>query len=203
MKLYHSATSPYVRTVMIVLHEVGAVDQVDLIPASGTAIDPGTAPIGINPLGKVPTLVLSDGAALFDSRTICRYLAARYQPSLYPDDARRWPVLTLEATANGMMDAAYLMVMEDRVRPEDKRFAPWVEGQWDKIDRALDRLEAQAETDLLTGAVHIGHLTLGSVLGYLDLRHGDRAWRTGRSALAEWEKRLAKRPALLATRPPE
>lgn len=203
MKLFHSATSPYVRTVMILLHEVGAADQVDLIPASGTPLDPGTAPIDLNPLGKVPTLALSDGSVFYDSRTICRYLANRYQPSLYPENGQDWPVVVLEATANGMMDATYLMVSETRLRPEDKQFAPWVEGQWEKIVRALDALEPQAQDPLFTGPIHIGHLALASALGYLDLRMDAREWRKGRPMLTEWYAQMAARPSLKATQPPQ
>ncbi|WP_302847657.1 glutathione S-transferase N-terminal domain-containing protein [Ralstonia sp. 25mfcol4.1] len=44
-----------------------------------------------NPLAKVPTLILEDGQALYDSRVICEYLASRgraphfFPPQVLPD----------------------------------------------------------------------------------------------------------------------
>ncbi len=62
-------------------------------------------PIDRNPLGKVPALVCDDGRTLYDSRVICRYLADLAMPSLYPSGAAQWDTLTLEATADGILDA--------------------------------------------------------------------------------------------------
>ena len=56
MRLFHSPTSPYVRKVMVQLHETGLLPQVELVTGSGTPVDPGKAPLEANPLGKVPAL---------------------------------------------------------------------------------------------------------------------------------------------------
>ncbi|MCC5984032.1 MAG: glutathione S-transferase [Rhodobacteraceae bacterium] len=201
MRLHHSANSPYVRKVMVVLHETGQADQVDLIPSSGSPVDPGTAPVAQNPLGKVPTLERPEGGALYDSRVICRYLDARGNGRLFPEGARLWDALTLEALADGMLDAALLMVYETRIRPETARHAPWVEGQWTKIARALDMAEARW-LPYLAGPLCIGQIALGCALGYLDLRHTDRSWRDGHTGLADWHERIAARDSFTATVPP-
>ncbi len=206
LRLYHSATSPYVRKVMVVLHETGQAEQVALIPASGSPVDPGTAPVAQNPLGKVPTLERPEGGALYDSRVICRYLDARGSESrkggrLFPEGARLWDALTLEALADGMLDAALLMVYEGRIRPEPARHAPWVEGQWTKIARALDMAEARW-LPYLAGPLCIGQIALACGLGYLDLRHAERDWRTGRPGLSDWHARIMTRDSLIATAPP-
>ena len=73
MRLFHSPTSPYVRKCMVLLHESGMLDQVDLISATGTPVDTGSMPLAHNPLGKIPALERDDGPALYDSRVICRY----------------------------------------------------------------------------------------------------------------------------------
>lgn len=199
MRLFHSTTSPFVRKVMVTLHETGQTGDVTLVPAMGTPVDPGSMPLGQNPLGKIPALERDDGPAIYDSRVICRFLDDRARANLYPSP-RQWEVLTLEATADGIMDAAVLMVYESRVRPEENRFAPWVDGQWAKIGRALDALE-QRWLSHLNGPLDMGQIAVGAALGYLDFRHADRGWRSGRPGLAAWAAVFAERPSMVATRP--
>lgn len=201
MKLYHSPTSPYVRKVLVLLAETGQQGAVELVPTAGTPVDPGTMPLAQNPLGKIPALERPEGPALYDSRVICRYLDDRAGGRIYPPAPRLWDALTLEATADGILDAAILMVYEWRVRPEDKRFDPWVEGQWAKVARALDTIEARWMSHL-NGPLDIGQIAVGCALGYLDFRHAARDWRNGRPALAAWEKAFAARPSMAATVPP-
>ncbi|MFN4156802.1 MAG: glutathione S-transferase [Gemmobacter sp.] len=197
MRLYHAPTSPYVRKVMVLLHEAGRVAEVALVPAYGSPLDPGSMPVGQNPLGKLPCLERDDGSPLHDSRVICRYLDDRFGAGMYPG-ARLWEVLVAEATADGILDAALLMVYEGRLRPEGMRFDPWVEGQGAKIARALDWLEAGAPE----GPVDMGQIALGCALGYLDFRLGDRDWRAGRPGLAAWYGGFAARASMQATVPP-
>ena len=192
MKLFYSPTSPFVRKVSVLILETGL--QVERIPGSGTPLDPGQAPIAQNPLGKVPTLVDGD-RVLFDSRVICRYLDDKAGAGLYQPET--WAILTQEALADGILEAALLMVCEGRLRPEGLRFAPWVEGQWAKIARALDSLEAAPPQ----GALTMGQIALGCALGYLDFRHGPRDWRKGRPQLAVWAEGFASRPAMQASLP--
>lgn len=200
LRLYASPTSPFVRIVAVTLHETGLTDQVESIFVSGTPLDPGGMPLGQNPLGKIPTLERPDGPALYDSRVICRYLDDLAGGGLYPAKPRLWETLTLEATGHGVAEAALAMVYETRLRPEASRFDPWVEGQWAKIARALDVLEARWMSHL-AGPLDIGQIAVGCALGYLDFRLDARGWRVGRPALAAWAERFADRPAMVATRP--
>jgi glutathione S-transferase len=186
--------------VMVVLHEAGMAGEVELVAAEGSAVDPGTMPIGRNPLGKIPTLERVDGVALYDSRVICRYIDDLSACRLYPGKPRLWETLTLEATAHGICDAAILMVYEARIRPEKHRHPPWVEGQWTKVTRALDALEGRWMSHL-AGQLDIGQIATGCALGYLDFRHDAREWRAGRPALAAWFETFSQRPSMLATRP--
>jgi len=200
MRLFHSPTTPFGRKVMVALLETGLIDRVAVIAAAGTPVDPGTMPLGTNPLGKIPVLELDDGLALYDSRVICRYLDDCAAGGLYPSAPRLWQTLTLEATADGMLDAAVLMVYEARVRPEDKRFDGWVEGQWAKIARALDALETRWR-DHLAGPFDMGQVALACALAYLDFRHAHRIWRTNHAALAAWYEGFSQRPSMRATVP--
>ncbi len=200
MRLYFSATSPFVRKVMIVLHEAQAIDRVTLVPGSGTPLAPASEVVSQNPLGKIPALAREDGPALYDSRVICRYLDEKFGAGLYPAAPLLWDVLTLEATADGICDAALLMRYELVVRPEASRSPEWAEAQWAKVDRALTAIEAQS-IPLLRGPLTIAQVALGAALGYLDFRQAERNWSAGRPALAAWWATFATRPSLTATRP--
>lgn len=199
MQLYDSQASPFCRKVQVVLRETGQLDDVTAIPAFGHPVDPNTMPLAQNPLGKIPCLVPENGHPIYDSRVICRYFDSRGNGGLYPSDDP-WDVLTMEATADGMMDAAILMVYESRTRPEEIRFAPWVEGQWAKIARALDAVQ-ERWMEQLSGPLHIGQIGIACALGYIDFRHPDRDWRTGRDALADWYEAFIQRDSMAATAP--
>ena len=198
MKLFDSPPSPFCRKVRVLLHESGQTGSVTMVPTTGNPVA-DEAPFTENPLGKIPCLARDDGGPMFDSRVICRYLDTRFDAGLYPQD-RIWDVLTLEALADGLMDAAILVVYESRWRPEQERSATWVDGQWFKVTRALDALN-DGWMPHLGGAVDMGQIAVACALGYLDFRHDDRAWRTGRKALAGWYETFSARASMQATRP--
>ncbi|MES2916463.1 MAG: glutathione S-transferase [Pseudomonadota bacterium] len=200
MKLFHSPASPFVRKVMVLLHEARATDRVTLVPASGTPLDPGTMPVDRNPLGKIPALERPDGPTLYDSRVITRYLDDLLQAHLYPAAPRLWDSLVLEATGDGIAEAAVLMRYEMHVRPEAFRFPDWADAQWGKIARALAAVEERWMSHL-SGPPDMGQIAIGCALGYLDLRHPGRVWRADHPALAAWYATFADRPAMRATAP--
>lgn len=197
MDLFYASPSPFARKVLVTLHETGQIDAVRLVASPQTPLAPN--PANLNPLGKIPCLARPDGPALYDSRVICRYLDERAGGGLYPQP-RLWEVLTLEATADGIMDAAVLMVYEHRLRPAEIRFADYVEAQWGKIVGALDALEGRW-TSHLSGPLDMGQIAVGCALGYLDFRHADRPWRDGRPALSAFHDRFGDRPSMRRTRP--
>lgn len=184
----------------VLLHEAGASDRVTLVPASGNPLDPGTLPVDRNPLGKIPALERPDGPTLYDSRVITRYLDDLLHTGLYPAAPHLWDTLVIEATGDGIAEAAVLMRYEMHVRPEASRSPDWVEAQWQKIARALAAVE-ERWTSHLEGPLDMGQIALGCALGYLDLRHAERDWRRDHPALAAWWQGFAARPAMVATHP--
>ncbi|MHA1529126.1 MAG: glutathione S-transferase [Alphaproteobacteria bacterium] len=199
MKLYHSPTSPYVRKVMVTLDLTGQSGDVALIPGSGTPLAPNDATIAANPLGKIPCLIDDGGAAIFDSRVICRYLDQRVHSGLYPEGDALIPVLTAEALADGIIDAVLLTAYEWRLRPEAMRYQPWVDGQVAKVERALAVLE---QTGLvLSGPLNAAQIAAGCALGYVDFRLADLGWRDRYPELAAWYAAFAATPAMKATVP--
>lgn len=200
LKLYNAPPSPFGRKARVCLAETGLSGEVELEAAIGTPLDASGMPTDHNPLGKIPCLVLDDGRALYDSRVITRYLNALAGGALYPEGDGLWATLTLEATADGLLDAAVLMVYERRCRPEEIVSDTWLDGQWAKISRALDAIENEW-MDHLETKIDMGSIAVGVALGYLDFRHPDRNWRQGRKRLAEWEADFAKRPSMATTVP--
>ncbi|MGR3792543.1 glutathione S-transferase [Vannielia sp. SX4] len=199
--LHHSPSSPFVRMVMVVAHEVGLADEIDCVEAVGTPLEPGTMPVAQNPLGKIPTLERPDGPAMFDSRVICRFLDTQGSGTLYPE-SRIWEVLTLEALAHGFTEAILAMTYEGRLRPEAMQSAEIVEAQWGKAQRAATHANARWMSHL-SGPLDVAQIALACGLGYADFRHPHRDWRAGNEALAEWYARFCERPSMQATRPPE
>ena len=199
MKLVAAAASPFVRKVRVLLHETGQAGDVGIIDVktSPLATDPQVR--AANPLGKIPALIRDDGRALFDSRVICRYLDARAKGGLYPED-RLWDVLTLEAMADGIMEAAVLITYEGRLRAPERQDPAWLDAQWAKITSALDVLETDWMTELRQPR-DMGQFALGCALGYLDFRHDARNWRSGHPALAEWFAEISACNSMQATAP--
>ena len=198
MQLLHSPASPFVRKVRILLREAGGEGRVTEVPVHTTPYQTAPDLAARNPLGKIPALVRDDGPALYDSRVITRFLDHHLGAGLYPE-ARLWDVLVIEATADGIMDAAVAMTYESRFRGEAAS-NDYLDAQWTKVSRALDALEGQWMSHL-AGSLDMGQIAVASALGYLDLRHGARDWRHGRAALADWHARFEDRPSYAETRP--
>lgn len=181
--LRSSPPSPFGRKVKIAAHELGLFDRLTIEMADTT--DPSDSLRAQNPLGKIPALVLDDGVTLFDSRVILEWLdleagGGRILPS---ERDARFAALRLQALADGIIDAAILIVYEGRFRNEGERSAAWVEYQQGKIDRALAHLEAAPPA--LTSPPTVGAIALACALGYLDLRFAGR-WRTTHPRLEAW-----------------
>ena len=201
MKLYHSPASPFVRKVLVFAHEIGRAGEIELVSAAMTPVA-GDADLNReNPLGKIPALVLDDGTALFDSRVICEYLDGLHDgPRRFPAaGAERWTALRRQALADGLLDAGVLCRYETFLRPAERQWTDWLEGQRAKFRRALDALDAEA--DGFGDTVDIGTIAAGCAADYLDFRSLDDGWRATRPRLGAWLERFAARPSMQATRP--
>lgn len=200
MKLYTSPTSPFARKVQVALIETGLDANTVFETVTVSPFAPGETVPAANPLGKIPALERDGDSALFDSRVITRYVDNLAPGILFPTGAALWETLVLEATADGIQDAAVLMTYEQRIRPADKQFPEWLDAQWLKIGRALDMLETSRMTQL-NGSVDLGVLAIAIAIDYVDFRHDLRNWRATRPALAAWHAAISPRPSLASTRP--
>lgn len=197
MRLMMSPASPFVRKVRVMLRETGLTHRVDEVEVTTSALACAPEVIAANPLGKIPVLVRADGPALYDSRVITRYLDDMADASLYPAHSL-YELLTLEATADAIMEACVLMTYEVRLRPDARQSPDWIEAQWGKASRAIDAINARWMSHL-TGPLNIGQIAVACALSYVDLRHDARNWRKGNENLAAWHAEFATRPSMVAT----
>jgi glutathione S-transferase len=187
MKLYYSPPSPFSRKVRIVASVLGLDERIELVVAdTNNANDALRAK---NPLGKIPTLELDSGACVYDSAVIvaCLDQMAGGGRIIPPDGEARIAALTLEALADGVMDACILQIYEIRMRAENERSASWVAHQRSKVLRALAYLEAAPPAEDFK---HIGQIAVACALGYLDLRF-DGGWRADHPRLVAWLNKFA------------
>jgi glutathione S-transferase len=198
MQLFFNQTSPYARKARVAVHELGLAENVAFID-----IDPWGEPAsltGVNPLSKVPALLLPDGRLFTESDTIVQVLdALAPRPVLVPGDRdARLGALARAALAQGLTDASFISVIEGR-RPEPARWTDWVQRQ----ERAIVRTLAVIDTgfDLAPGRFDIGDIGLACALAYLDFRLPQIAWRARHLRLARWLDEAAARPSMIATRP--
>ena len=201
MKLLASPTSPYTRKVRVVLTEKRIdceLENVDVQPADN--------PVNAhNPLGKIPTLVLDDGTALYDSRVIVEFLDSVSPISrLIPDEMReRVAVRRWEALADGVLDAG-LLVRYESLRDRKEQSAAWVGKQLARIRRGMEQMQGELDgrSWCHNGRYSLADIAVGCCLGWLGLRKpGDIDWHAQYPGLAQHYKKLMERAAFADTAP--
>ena len=198
MKLYTNPASPFARKCRVIAHELGLkLEEINVAARDDEELR------RINPLKKIPVLVLDDGSALFDSRVICEYLneygGGKFFPgmSIWRSVSGRWKAQGLQALADGVMDAAVACRYET-TQPQERRNADHVARYMATVAAGLDALERMKFNTVPT----IGEIATACALGYLDFRYADLKWRDTRPKLAEWFAKFAQYPSMLATLPP-
>ncbi len=199
MKLYWSSRSPFVRKVMVFAHECGLASQLELERTPVAMNNPNRGLLKTNPTGKIPTLELDDGSALYDSTVICEYLDSRHQgPRLFPAAGEaRWTALRRHALGNNLTDNLMLW-RNEQLRPAAQQ-SPEILAAFElKVRNALDALEQEAGA-LAQDPLTIGHIAIAVALSYLDFRFAGLDWRAGHARLAHWYEDTAQRPSMRET----
>jgi glutathione S-transferase len=199
MKLHWSPRSPFVRKVMIVVHERGLVGRVTCVRTVAAMTKPHAELMKDNPLSKIPTLVIDDGTVLYDSRVICEYLdGLDGEVKLFPREAKaRMTALRRQALGDGFLDMMVALRNErERAQPSDIHMASTAVRK----AAVLESLDREAES-LTTTPFGIGHIAIGCALSYLDFRFADENWRKDRLRLANWHAAFVARPSVRATEP--
>ena len=199
MKLFWSSRSPFVRKVMVTAHETGLVSRIVCEQTVVAPAKPNAEVMALNPLNKLPTLLLDDGRALYNSPVICEYFDGLHDgPKLFPSaGAARLDALRRQALGDGMMD--FLLVwLSERSRPAEQQSPALIEACRLKLKTTLDALETEADA-LGRAPFGIAHVAIGCALGYADFRFADVVWRQGRPRLAAWAEAIHARPSFQST----
>ena len=200
MKLIGTHTSPYVRKARIVLAE----KKMDYEFVLNDVWSPTTDIEQLNPLGKVPVLVLDDNTCIYDSRVIVEYLDARAPiQRLIPENGReRTEVRVWEALADGMQDAAISMLLEGR-RPDGEKSQSWIARQARKVDAALASMSRSLGKNAWCygRSFSLADVAVGSALGYLNFRFPENNWKKTYPNLRAHYEKLMERDSFKTTLP--
>ena len=203
MRLIGAVTSPYVRKVRVVMAE----KKLDyrFVPENVWAEDTQIATA--NPLGKVPCLVMDGQDAVFDSRVIVEHLdtlspVGRLIP---PAGRQRIEVKTWEALADGLLDAAVLVRLEQTYagRSDQQRSSAWIDRQLGKVHASLAAMERSLGDKPYCCGIYftLADVAVGCALDWLSFRFPQIDWRAAHPALARLADKLAQRPSFADTRP--
>jgi glutathione S-transferase len=195
MKLYSNTASPFGRKCKIVAHELGLkLEIIRTLPMQ----DPDFR--RINPLGKIPALVVDDGSVLFDSPVICEYLNGKGGGKFFPADTiwkvadNRWKSQVLHALGDGISDAAVSWMILGRETPPPENYR---NRQLAAIEAGLDAAERAKFSDPVT----IGEIAIACAIGYVEFRLPHLDWKSSRPKLAAWYAAFCERPSMQATVP--
>ena len=203
MQLIGSTTSPYVRKVRIVMAEK-KLDYQFVLESVWSA---DTKIAASNPLGKVPCLIMEGAEAVFDSRVIVEYLDTLSPVGkLIPSTGReRAEVKTWEALADGLLDAAILVRLENTFegRTEGQRSQAWIDRQMDKVHASLKAMAQGLGDKPFCSGIHLSlsDIAVGCALGWLSFRFPEIDWRAEHPNLARLMDKLAQRPSFADTAP--
>ncbi len=201
MKLLGSLASPYVRKVRVVLAEKKLDCQFELenVWAADTTIQ------AVNPLGKVPCLIMDDGNSMIDSRVMVEYLDTLTPVcKLLPPNGRdRADVKCWEALADGVLDAAILVRLERTQRPAELQSEAWVERQMRKVALGLASMAQRLGESPFCAGNHytLADVAVGCALGWLSFRFPEIAWRDDHPNLAKLLDKLSERQSFKDTLP--
>ena len=196
MKLYYSKTSPYSRKVLVLADELEIINSMEVIPVSPFEDPPEL--LKNNPLCKIPTLVLSNGDSIYDSPVIAEYLQRDFGNKTALSLESYLSQQRLQALADGMMDATFSLVMEQR-RPEQQRSSFW-QGRWEgAILRSIAEFERKYIDE--AGQWHLGSIAMACALDYLAFRIPENNWKQQYPKTKAWFEDIMNQPSMIKTDP--
>lgn len=201
MQLIASLTSPYARKIRVILAEKG----LSHVFVNDPPWEAGTHIANFNPLGKVPALIADNGEVFFDSPVIAEYIETLgAAPFLLPADRlEAVRVKQLEALADGVLDAAVLVLLEGR-RPAAQQSDSWKARQWSKVElglAAFNRL-TDGRAWLYGETMTLADIAAAIMVGWLGFRFPQFDLASKYPALAAWAAPLLARPSFVHSEPP-
>ena len=201
MKLIGSYTSPFVRKISVILLEKGITFEfINESPWTDESHVPQ-----FNPLGKIPALVTAPDEIWYDSHIIAAYLEQLdIAPALVPREKQAaLKVQQLEALADGIGDAAVLLLRE-QMRPPELQMESQLLRQREKILRGLDALEKEAAKGITLNSekLNVADIATACLIGFLNFRRVIPNWCVDRPALVKLAEKMFERESFARTVPP-
>ncbi|WP_029585771.1 glutathione S-transferase family protein [Bradyrhizobium sp. URHD0069] len=203
MKLAFSPVSPFARKVRIAAIELGLIDKIEFVPATAVPGQPNDEYSRINPVKRLPALILDNGDVILDSYVIVEYLdeLAGGGKLIPASGALKWRVKSDHSLLQGMLDSMLLCRYEKIARPEPLRWQAWADDHWNRAWSGMARFEKQTEM-LSRPSLDIAQIALTCVLGYADLRFADCGWRKAYPKLDAFHEKMLTRPSVKVSLPP-
>lgn len=203
MKLAFSPVSPFVRKVRIAAIELGLIDKIELVAATAVPGQPNDEYSRINPVKRLPALILDNGDVILDSYVIVEYLdeLAGGGKLIPASGALKWRVKSDHSLLQGMLDSMLLCRYEKIARPEPLRWQAWADDHWNRAWNGMARFEKQTEM-LSRPSLDIAQIALTCVLGYADFRFADCGWRKAYPKLDAFHEKMLTRPSVKVSLPP-
>jgi glutathione S-transferase len=203
MKLIFSQSSPFVRKVRIAAIQLGLIDKIEFVATTVAPGQPNDQYMhDVNPLKKIPALILDNGEVIIDSYVIVEYLdelagGGKLIPASGP---ARWKVKSDHSLLQGMLDSMLLCRYERMVRPQGLQWQAWSDDHWNRAWQGMARFESQPEK--LSRPLDIVQIGLVCVLGYADFRFADCGWRKAYPNLDAFHEKMLTRPSVKVSLPP-
>jgi glutathione S-transferase len=195
LQLYTNPASPFARKCRVIARELGLkLEEIHTLPRNNPELR------RINPLGKIPVLVLDDGSVLIDSPVICEYLnhmgGGKFFPgmSLFRHSGGRWKALSLQALGDGIADAAVAWVALGRENPVPEAARTRLRETIVSSLTTLEKIKFAKEPT-------IGEISVACALGYIDLRLTDLDWKADHPNLSGWYAQFCEYPSMKQTAP--
>ena len=202
MKLTYSPASPFARKVRIAAIELGLIDKIEFVPATVVPGQPNDEYSQINPVKKLPALILDNGDVILDSYVIVEYLdeLAGGGKLIPASGATRWKVKSDHSLLQGMLDSMLLCRYERMVRPKELQWKAWSDDHWNRAWSGMAHFENHPE--MLARPFDISQIGLTCVLGYADFRFADCGWQKAYPKLNAFHQKMLERPSLKISVPP-
>jgi glutathione S-transferase len=199
-RLISATPSPYARKVRIQLAEKNIpFELITEVPWDNDTQTPQ-----FNPLEKLPVLICDDGETVYESRFVNEWVELKHpEMPLMPQD-KEGILLTkrFEILSDGVCDACVLVFWE-RARQQGAQSAEWTARQLRKRDGGLREISRLlGDKPYCVGRQFtLADIAVGSLLGWLNVRMSEFAWRGQYPNLAGLQDRLEARPSFANTVP--
>ena len=200
MKLFYTTRSPFARKVNALIHEANKKNEVELVPIDLWSPDNGLRKL--NPLAKIPTLLLEDNSCIFDSPLICSYLDFKFRSNLFPSFATEeyWKVMWWQTLGDGILQAIVNNYIELELRPKDKQYIISIRRNEQAIKAGFEQINNRIN-EIKNLKFGIAHITIVTAIDYLNFRLPKFKINEKYPEVNNWYLEISKRPSLVDTYP--